>query len=73
MSVEHLGYPYSIDVPRSFEWKGGFYYFSDEQWAKITDMVKAPASVQVVTLMCGSKAHLEVKKLASELLKKSPH
>ena len=39
MSVEHYSRPDCVDVPRSFQSKGRFYRFTDEQWAKITDMV----------------------------------
>ena len=72
MSVEHYSRPDCVDVPRSFQSKGRFYRFTDEQWAKITDMVKVPLSVEMVTLMRGSRTSIQVNKTASELIKKSP-
>lgn len=73
MSVEHFSRPDAVSIRRSFEWKGRLLYFSDDQWAKITGMVKVPMVVPQVTLMRGSKAYLEVKKVAVELLNKSTH
>ena len=61
--------PDTVDIPRSFEWRGRRCRFNDELWKKITGSVNAPITNEIVTLMRHSKTHIDVIKMIQKAFK----